>query len=337
MGVLSDGRVLVTGAGGFIGSHLVEHLVERGFEVRAFVHYNSLDSRGWLDRVRPEVQGHFEVATGDVRDPHGVEVAMRGCRSVLHLAALIGIPYSYHAPDSYLDTNIRGTLNVLQAARHLELSRVVHTSTSEVYGTAQRVPISEDHPIHPQSPYAATKAAADHLALSFQKSFGTPVTVVRPFNTYGPRQSTRAVIPTVLSQIASGAKKIRLGSLTPTRDFTFVTDTARGFVAVAEADAAIGSVVNLGSGFEISIEDAARAMAKALDAEVEIELDPARVRPASSEVERLFADATRARTLAAWEPRYGGREGFERGVRETAAWFADPKNLAGYRVGTYTV
>jgi NAD dependent epimerase/dehydratase len=337
MGLLSEGRTLVTGADGFIGSHLVEHLVRCGHQVRAFVLYNSFDRRGWLDASGPDVDGRYEVFTGDIRDPHGVEEAMRGCTSVLHLAALIGIPYSYHSPDTYVDTNVRGTLNVLQAAKRLGVSRVVHTSTSEVYGTARSVPITEEHPLNAQSPYAATKIAADQLALSFQRSFGLPVVVVRPFNTYGPRQSTRAVIPTIISQIASGQRRIKLGALHPTRDFTFVTDTARGFAALAECDAAIGEVVQLGSGFEISVGDTARAIAEAMGRDVEIEADDARLRPEASEVERLFADPSKARKLSGWTPEYGGIEGFRRGLGETARWFTEPANLARYRVGSYTV
>src|SRR3990172_4043977 len=255
------GKILVTGADGFIGSHLTEALVRAGHDVRAFVYYNSFNSWGWLDHSPRDIRQQLDVFAGDIRDPHGVKTAMRGCDTVMHLAALIAIPYSYHSPDSYVETNIRGTLNVLQAARELELHKVVHTSTSEVYGTARSVPINEEHPLQGQSPYAATKIGADQLALSFQRAFGTPVTVIRPFNTYGPRQSARAIIPTVISQLASGERRIKLGALHPTRDFSFVDDTVRGFIAIAQAAGAVGQVVNLGTNFEISIRDLAQLIA----------------------------------------------------------------------------
>ena len=326
-------RILVTGSDGFIGSHLVEELVRRGHDVRAFVLYNSFGSWGWLDRS--PFRDDLDVFAGDVRDPHGVRTAMEGCDVVLHLAALIAIPYSYHSPDSYVATNVTGTLNVLQAARALEIERVVHTSTSEVYGTARFVPITEDHPLQGQSPYSATKIGADQMALSFHRSFDTPVTVLRPFNTYGPRQSARAVIPTVLTQIASGARRIQLGALEPTRDFNYVKDIAAAFIAAAECDAAVGRVVNAGSNFEVSIGEMVKLAAEALDTEVEVELDPQRLRPGKSEVDRLWADNTLARELLGWTPAYGGRDGFVRGLAETAAWFADPANLAGYKTDRY--
>lgn len=335
MSIVSKGRVLVTGADGFIGSHLVEHLVRAGATVRAFTLYNSFGSQGWLDHCAPDVRDGFEAVAGDIRDPHGVAAAMDGVETVLHLAALIAIPFSYHSPDSYVDVNVKGTLNVLQAARRLGVSRVVHTSTSEVYGTARFVPITEDHPQIGQSPYAATKIAADQLALSFHRSFATPVAVIRPFNAYGPRQSTRAVIPTIVSQIAAGAREVRLGALTPTRDFTFVADTARAFVAVADCDACVGEVVNVGSGFEISVGDTARTIARLMGAEVALVSEERRLRPAGSEVERLFAGVDKVRRLTGWTPEHGGRDGFERGLAETIAWFRDPANLARYRVGTY--
>jgi len=330
-------KVLVTGADGFIGSHLAELLVKSGHRVRALVYYNSFDSWGWLDHVDPAVRSALEVVMGDVRDPHGVRHAMEGCEAVMHLAALIGIPYSYHAPDNYVDTNIKGTLNVLQAARALGVGRVVHTSTSEVYGTAQAVPITEEHRIHPQSPYAATKAAADQLALSFHASFGTPVTVLRPFNTYGPRQSARAVIPTVISQIAAKSKRIRLGALHPTRDFCFVRDTARAFQGALDADGAGGEVINVATGHEIAIGDLAALIAGLMRADVEIETESQRVRPEKSEVERLCGAGAKAARLLGWQPEYGGREGLVRGLEETIAWLQDPANLARYRPGTYTL
>jgi dTDP-glucose 4,6-dehydratase len=330
-------RILVTGADGFIGSHLVEHLVRAGHAVRAFVYYNAFDSRGWLDHVAAPVRDGFDVCAGDVRDPHCVSQAMRGCEVVMHLAALIGIPYSYHAPESYVDTNIRGTLNVLQAARELAVRRVIHTSTSEVYGTAQSLPMAEEHRLHPQSPYAATKVAADQLALSFYASFGTPVVVLRPFNTYGPRQSARAVIPTVITQIAAKAGRIRLGALAPTRDFCFVRDTVRAFASAAVAEQALGEVINVASGQEISIGETARLIADIMHAGIEIVTDDGRVRPAGSEVERLCGANDKARRLLGWEPEYAGREGLARGLRETIAWFTEPANLARYRPGSYTL
>lgn len=330
-------KVLVTGADGFIGSHLTEMLVRQGIETRAFVLYNSFGSWGWLDSAAPEILDAVDVFAGDIRDPNGVRTAMEGVDVVLHLAALIAIPFSYHSPDAYVDTNVRGTLNVLQAARQLEVERVVHTSTSEVYGSAQFVPIHEDHPLVGQSPYAATKIGADQLALSFYRSFDTPVSVIRPFNTYGPRQSARAVIPTVITQIAAGARRIQLGALEPTRDFTFVEDTARGFMAVAEAEACLGEVTNVGSGFEISVGDMAALVAEVMEADVEIELDPTRLRPQKSEVDRLFCDATRAGERAGWTPSFGGREGFARGLAATARWFQEPANLARYRPGSYAI
>ncbi|HYH23013.1 MAG TPA: NAD-dependent 4,6-dehydratase LegB [Azospirillum sp.] len=330
---LSRDAVLVTGAEGFIGSHLVEALVARGGAVRAMVQYNSFGHRGWLDTLPEKTLKNVEIVPGDVRDRGSVYSAVRGCPVVLHLAALIAIPYSYVAPQSYVDTNVTGTLNVLEAARAFDVAKVVHTSTSEVYGTARRVPIDEEHPIQAQSPYAASKAAADHLALSFQKSFGTPVAVIRPFNTYGPRQSTRAVIPTIITQVARGAETIRLGAVHPTRDFSFVTDTAAGFIAVAECDATVGEVTNVGSNFEVSIGDTARMIGALMGRDLTIDCDDARLRPAASEVERLFADVSKAERLMSWRPAFGGRDGFRRGLERTIAWFSDPANLARYPQG----
>lgn len=330
-------KILVTGADGFIGSHLTEYLVRLGHEVRAFVLYNSFGSWGWLDHCADDVRGRFEVFAGDIRDPHGVKTAMQGCDAVLHLASLIAIPYSYHSPDTYVDTNVKGTLNVVQAARELGVAKVVHTSTSEVYGTARYVPIDEEHPLQGQSPYSASKIGADQIALSFHAAFATPVAVLRPFNTYGPRQSARAVIPTVITQIAAGRRRIKLGALHPTRDFSFVTDTARGFVAAMESDAAIGTVTNIGSGFEISIGDTVRLIAEVMGVEVEIECDDQRLRPEKSEVERLFASYAKAATNLGWAPEYGGLEGFKRGLAQTAAWFSDPAHLARYKIDLYNI
>lgn len=330
-------RILVTGADGFIGSHLTEILVRNGHDVRAFVLYNSFNSWGWLDDSPADVRRELDVFSGDIRDPSGVKTAMRGCDIVLHLAALIAIPFSYHSPDSYVDTNIKGTLNVLQAARELGVSHVVHTSTSEVYGTAQFVPITEDHPLQGQSPYSATKIGADQIALSFHKSFNTPVSIIRPFNTYGPRQSARAVIPTIITQLAAGETRIRLGALHPTRDFSFVTDTANGFIAAMQSDAGIGAVTNLGSGFEISVGDTVALIAKLMQADVTIESDDARLRPQLSEVERLFASNEKASQRFGWRPSFGGLDGFSLGLEQTIEWFRQPANLTRYKVGSYAI
>jgi NAD dependent epimerase/dehydratase len=334
---LQGKKVLVTGADGFIGSHLTEHLVRGGHDVRAFVCYNSFNSWGWLDESEPSVRASLDVFSGDIRDPHGVRKAMQGCDVVLHLAALIAIPYSYHSPDTYVDTNVKGTLNVVQAASELGVQRVVHTSTSEVYGTARFVPITEEHPLQGQSPYSASKIGADQIATSFHLSFGTPVSVIRPFNTYGPRQSARAVIPTIITQIATGARQVRLGAVHPTRDFNYVRDTVRGFVAVAESDAAIGQVVNIGSNYEISVGDTARTIARLMGRDVEFTTDEQRLRPAGSEVERLWADNSRARELTGWTPEYAGIDGLERGLGETIAWFSNPAYLRRYKAGHYNI
>jgi dTDP-glucose 4,6-dehydratase len=330
-------KILVTGADGFIGSHLVEHLVGEGHAVRAFVLYNSFGSWGWLDDVPAAVRDAVEIVVGDIRDGQSVRHAMKGVRAVLHLAALIAIPYSYRSPGSYVDTNVTGTLNVLQAALDCGVEQVVHTSTSEVYGTAQFVPITEAHPLNAQSPYAATKIAADQLALSFHRSYGLPVTVLRPFNTYGPRQSARAVIPTIIGQIAAGARRVRLGALEPTRDFNYVGDTVRGFAAALGKPNVAGAIINLGTGEEISIGDTLKEIAALMGRPVEPEQDADRLRPAASEVDRLCAANERARDLLGWSPRWGGREGFRRGLAETIRWFTDPNNLARYKVHAYNV
>jgi len=330
-------KILVTGADGFIGSYLTEALVRQGYDVRAFVQYNSFNSWGWLDRCAPDVAGKFDVFAGDVRDPHGVKTAMQGYDAVLHLAALIAIPYSYHSPDTYVDTNIKGTLNVVQAARELGVAKVIHTSTSEVYGTARFVPITEEHPLQGQSPYSASKIGADQIALSFHCAFGTPVTVIRPFNTYGPRQSARAVIPTVITQIASGKRQIKLGAVHPTRDFNYVADTVGGFIAALASDQGAGEVINLGSNYEISIGDTVKVIAEAMGADIEILTDEQRLRPEKSEVDRLWASNEKAAKLLGWQPSYGGVEGFRRGIAETAAWFREPANLAAYKSDIYNL
>lgn len=330
-------KILVTGADGFIGSHLTEELVRRGHDVRAFVYYNSFNSWGWLDTADRQILESLDVFSGDIRDPFGVREAMRGCDVVLHLAALIAIPYSYHSPATYVETNVTGTLNVVQAARDLGVGKVVHTSTSEVYGTARFVPITEEHPLQGQSPYSASKIGADHIAMSFHSSFATPVAIIRPFNTYGPRQSARAVLPAAILQIASGRTELRLGALHPTRDFNFVADTVRGFIAVAECDAAVGRVINIGSNFEISVGDAVRLIAQLMGANVTITSDAQRIRPSASEVERLWADNTVARQLLDWVPQYGGGQGLSRGLQETIDWFLRPENQVRYKAGIYNI
>lgn len=330
-------KILVTGADGFIGSHLTETLIRRGYPVKAFVVYNSFNSWGWLDHSPKEIKSELEIFSGDIRDPHGVKKAMEDCNIVLHLAALIAIPYSYHSPDTYVDTNIKGTLNVMQAARELGIEKIVHTSTSEVYGTAQFVPITEDHPLQGQSPYSASKIGADQIAMSFYYSFNSPVSIIRPFNTYGPRQSARAVIPTIITQIANGARRIKLGSTHPTRDFNFIDDTIQGFIAVTESDKSIGEVINIGSNYEISIGETAQLIAESMGAEIEIETDNNRLRPEKSEVERLWADNSKAKKLLGWEPQYAGRDGLKRGLKKTAEWFSDPSNLKHYKADFYNI
>ena len=330
-------KILVTGADGFIGSHLTETLVRQGHDVRAFVLYNSFNTRGWLDDAAEEVQGHFETFAGDIRDPDGVRTAMRDREGVLHLAALIAIPHSYHSPDTYIDTNVKATLNVVQAARELGTRKVVHTSTSEVYGTAKFAPITKEHALQGQSPYSASKIGADQIAVSFHASFGTPVTVLRPFNTYGSRQSARAVNPAVITQLAAGKSVVKLGAVHPTRDFSFVADTVRGFIAAMHCNANNGTVVNVGSGFEISLGDTTRTIARLMGESVEIECDAERLRPANSEVERLFASYAKAEQMMGWTLAFGGLEGFEKGLEQTIRWFLDPRNLRRYRADVYNL
>ena len=330
-------KILITGADGFIGSHLTEELVRLGHSVRPFVFYNSFNSWGWLDHCEPQVKKSLDVFVGDIRDPHGLKRAMKDCDVVFHLAALISIPYSYHSPDTYVDTNVKGTLNVVQAARELNVSRVVHTSTSEVYGTAIYVPITEDHPLQGQSPYSASKIGADQIALSFFHAFNTPVSIIRPFNTYGPRQSARAVIPTIITQIANGVNKIKMGSLNPTRDFNYISDTVRGFIAVEESENSVGEVINIGSNFEISIGETAALIAEVMGENIEIQIEQARLRPDKSEVERLWADNSKAKKLTGWEPLFAGRDGFKRGLSKTVEWFNNADNLKTYKIDSYNI
>ena len=324
-------KVLVTGADGFIGSHLTELLVSKGFEVRAFAFYNSFNTWGWLDTLPKDVMDHVEVFTGDIRDPNGVREAMRGCEAVFHLAALIAIPFSYHSPDAYVDTNIKGTLNVLQAARDLGTSRVLVTSTSEVYGTAQYVPIDEKHPYQGQSPYSATKIGADRLAESFYRSFDLPVTIVRPFNTYGPRQSARAVIPTIITQLLAGKTEIKLGSLTPTRDFNFVKDTANGFYELYKSDKTIGQEINIATQQEISIGQLAEELIRQINPAAKIVCDEQRLRPEKSEVNRLLGCNEKIMRLTDWKPQYT----FEQGLAETIEFFRH--HLDQYKVDIYNL
>ena len=324
-------KILVTGADGFIGSHLTEELVKQGFDVKAFSLYNSFNTWGWLDTLPQDIMENVEVFTGDVRDPNGVREAMKGTDAVFHLAALIAIPFSYHSPDAYVDTNIKGTLNVLQAAKQLDLDKVLITSTSEVYGTAQYVPIDESHPYQGQSPYSATKIGADRLAESFYRSFGLPVAIVRPFNTYGPRQSARAVIPTIITQLLAGKEEIRLGSLTPTRDFNFVKDTAQGFIGIYRSDKTVGEEINIATQNEISIGELAEELIKQINPQAKIVCDEERLRPEKSEVNRLLGSNEKIKMLTDWEPRFT----FEEGLAQTIDFFRD--NLEKYKVDIYNI
>lgn len=324
-------KVLVTGADGFIGSHLTEELVRQGYEVRAFALYNSFNTWGWLDSLPSEVMKNVEVFTGDVRDPNGVRVSMKDCDAVFHLAALIAIPYSYHSPDAYVDTNIKGTLNVLQAARDLETERVLVTSTSEVYGTAQYVPIDESHPYQGQSPYSATKIGADRLAESFYRSFDLPVSIVRPFNTYGPRQSARAVIPTIITQLLAGKTEIKLGSLTPTRDFNYVKDTANGFIKIFESNKTIGEEINIATQQEISIGQLAEELIRQINPDAQIVCEEQRLRPEKSEVNRLLGSNEKILRLTDWRPQFT----FEEGLSETISFLKD--NMDKYKVDIYNI
>lgn len=334
---LEGKKVLVTGADGFIGSHLAEQLVRMGCRVRCFVMYNSFNSRGWLDDTDPSIQAAMEIFPGDIRDAGRVTHAVSGCECVFHLAALVAIPYSYQSPESYIDTNIKGTLNILNAVRSSGVQKLIHTSTSEVYGSACYVPIDEDHPLLGQSPYSASKIGADQLALSFYRSFDTPVAIIRPFNTYGPRQSGRAVIPAIITQLLGKQTSLELGSLHPTRDFNYVEDTVNGFVAVAEGDAAVGEVINIGSNHEVSIRELVGIIEELMQVTIEIRSVRERVRPGKSEVNRLVADNTKARRLLGWQPVYASREGLRQGLSRTIEWLAQTANLTRYGPGRYII
>ena len=323
-------KVFVTGAEGFIGSHLVESLIDKGYEVTALCLYNSLGSHGWLDTNPKDKKINLNVVLGDIRDPLSIKEGMKGSEIVFHLAALIAIPYSYIAPSSYVDTNVKGTLNVLQIARELEVPRIIHTSTSETYGSAQYVPINESHPLIAQSPYAASKIGADQMALSYWKTFSLPVTVLRPFNTYGPRQSNRAVIPQIITQIAKKKNRLKLGSLLPTRDFNFVKDTCEAFIATANSKKTIGEVINSASNFEISIGKTAKIISEIMNSSIEIESDTERIRPKKSEVNRLYGCNEKIISMTNWQPNYCGINGFKKGLEITIEWFLDPNNLKLY-------
>ncbi len=324
-------KVLVTGADGFIGSHLTEQLVREGHQVKAFIFYNAFNSWGWLDSLPKEIRDEIEIFPGDIRDPNGVRQAVKGAEMIFHLAALIAIPFSYHSPDSYVDTNIKGTLNVLQAARDLSAGRVLVTSTSEVYGTAQYVPIDEKHPFQGQSPYSATKIGADRLAESFYRSFDLPVTIVRPFNTYGPRQSARAIIPTIILQLLSGYQTIQLGDLSPTRDFNYVKDTVSGFIEIGKSEKTVGEEINIATQCEISIQELASLLINKINPNVEIVCDAQRRRPKNSEVNRLLGCNTKIRELTDWKPRYT----LEQGLKETISFYE--KNLNKYKADIYNL
>lgn len=330
---IKNKKVFVTGADGFIGSHLVEHLVQAGYTVKAFVYYNSFNSWGWLDTLPKEILSQIEIFAGDIRDPNGVKVAMKGCDIVFHLAALIAIPFSYHSPDSYVDTNIKGTLNIVQAARDLSIQRVIVTSTSEVYGTAKYIPIDENHPRQPQSPYSASKIGADCIAESFYRSFDLPITIVRPFNTYGPRQSARAVIPTIITQLLSGIENIKLGDLTPTRDLLYVKDTVDGFLKISQSDSLIGHDCNIATQSEISVEELANELINQINPNAKIVSDGQRIRPSKSEVFRLYGSNQKLKDNTDWELRYS----FKQGIAETIEWFRQTENISKYKPEIYNI
>jgi len=327
------GKILVTGADGFIGSHLTEELIKNGHRVKAFIYYNSFNSWGWIDTFPKDIKDKIEIFTGDIRDPNGVKTAMENCEIVFHLTALIGIPFSYNSPDSYIDTNIKGTLNILQAARQLKTERVLVTSTSEVYGTAKYIPIDENHPYQGQSPYSATKIGADRIAESFYRSFNLPVTIVRPFNTYGPRQSARAVIPTIIMQLIKGFEQIKLGNLSPTRDFVYVKDVVNGFIEIAKSNKTVGEEINIATQSEISIEGLAKEIIKQINPKAEIVCDKKRIRPEKSEVGRLYGSNEKIKILTNWQPKYS----LSKGLKETIKWFSKKENITQYKADIYNV
>ena len=330
-------KILITGAEGFIGSHLTERLVKLGNNVKAFTLYNSFNSKGWLDYCDKDIIKEFEIFSGDIRDLGSVRAAAKNCDIIIHLAALIGIPYSYHAPQSYIDTNIKGTQNVLETARDFEVEKIIHTSTSEVYGTARFVPITEEHPLQAQSPYSASKIGADQIAMSYYSTYKLPITILRPFNTYGPRQSIRAVIPTIIFQILKGKTYINLGSLNPKRDFSFIDDTVEAFVKTIKSKKKHGDIINIGSNFEISIRNTAQIISKLMGTKINIKTDKKRLRPKASEVNRLLASNNKAKKLIKWQPKYSGLSGFRRGLSKTIKWFSQPNNLSIYNEDSFSL
>ena len=330
-------KVLITGAEGFIGSHLTERLVKLGYNVKAFTFYNSFNSKGWLDYCSKEIKKEIETFSGDIRDPGSIRTAVKNCKIIIHLAALIGIPYSYHSPQSYVDTNIKGTQNVLEAGKDFGVEKIIHTSTSEVYGTAKFVPITEEHPLQAQSPYSASKIGADQIAMSYYSSYKLPITTLRPFNTYGPRQSIRAVIPTIILQILKGKSFINLGSLNPTRDFSFIDDTVEAFVKAVKNKKTHGDTINIGSNFEISIKDTAEIISKLMGKRIDIKTDKKRLRPKDSEVNRLLASNKKAKKLIKWIPQYSGLAGFKKGLLKTIKWFSQSKNLSIYNDDSFSL
>jgi len=330
-------KILITGAEGFIGSHLTERLVKLGYSVRAFTFYNSFNSKGWLDYCNKDIKKEFETFSGDVRDPGSIKNAAKNCNVIIHLAALIGIPYSYYSPQSYVETNIKGTQNILETARDFNIEKVIHTSTSEVYGTAKFVPITEEHPLQAQSPYSASKIGADQIALSYYSSYKLPLTILRPFNTYGPRQSIRAVIPTIIFQILKGRTSINLGSLNPKRDFTFIDDTVEAFVKTIKSSRKHGEIINIGSNFEISIKDTVKTISELMGKKINIKTEKKRLRPKTSEVNRLLASNSKAKKLIKWQPKYSGKSGFKKGLLKTIEWLSKPKNLSIYKDDSFSL
>jgi len=330
-------KILITGAEGFIGSHLTERLVKLGYNVKAFTLYNSFNSKGWLDHCNKDIKKEFEIFRGDVRDVGSVKAAAKNCDIIVHLAALIGIPYSYYSPQSYVETNIKGTQNILEAAKDFNIEKVIHTSTSEVYGTAKFVPITEEHPLQAQSPYSASKIGADHIAKAYYSSYKLPVTILRPFNTYGPRQSIRAVIPTIIFQILKGKKFINLGSLNPKRDFSFIDDTVEAFVKAIKSPRKHGDIINIGSNFEISIKDTVLKISELMGKKISVKIDKKRLRPKTSEVNRLLASNKKAKKLIKWKPKYSGQAGFKKGLLKTIEWFSQPKNLSIYKEDSFSL